>query len=328
MLSSKQITKFFLLLILSFSLTQAKAEEAITSADELDPAEKVFLEIYDAWNNHDAEKLFSFYSTDFLTGDGINKTDYRSLTEALWKAYPNIKVENQKRTIRSQDQYATISGIDFFFGETSDTNKDLNQKGILNAISQGQIFLQKSGKEWRVVSDKIQFELVTVYYGNAKEYLDNHQVFFSSPEQVKAGEQYSATLYSILPENVRATATIAKELVKKPDNKIFDESFQPLTEHRLERLFNSNEVNYNELVSTTVIFSKGLIEPKLDGILYISKRVNVSPKPKNTGTDSNVVCTYAATYKKPAKEEKIIEKSKKPENSETKDEDSEAKDND
>jgi hypothetical protein len=242
-----------------------------------DPIEAVFAEIYSAWNEHSADKLFKFYHKGFVTGDGITKEDYRELTEALWEAYPDIQIENQKRTIRSQDQYATISGIDFFFGASKEENSDVGKKGILNAISQGQIFLQKFGKEWKIVSDRIQFELVTVYYGNAKEYLDNHQIYFSSPEQVKSGEQYSGTLYFILPDNIKATASINRETIKKPDNSIPEESYQVVSDHKLERLFMANDTSHNELVSATIILSKGIIEPRLDGVLYISKRVNVSP---------------------------------------------------
>lgn len=294
-----KLIRIIVLLCFTFnSLIVFAADNVSLEPEELDPAEQVFAEIYKAWNEHDAEKLFTYYSSDFVTGDGINKKDYRALTEALWKAYPDIKVENQKRTVRSQDQYSTISGIDFFYGQSVEENKDLAQKGVLNAISQGQLFLQKFGKEWKVVSDKIQFELVTVYYGNAKSYLDEHQVFFSSPEQIKAGEQYSATLYSILPENVKATATINKDLIQKPDDTMPNESFQMLSEHKLERLFASNENNYNELVSATVIFSKGLIEPKLDGILYISKRVNVTPKIKSKENDLVVDKSFAETFAK------------------------------
>ena len=119
---------------------------------------------------------------------------------------------------------------------------------------------------------------MTVYYGDAKKYLDNHQIYFSSPEQVLAGSQYSATLYFILPENIKANATINKELIVKPDPEApIDESFQDITEHKLERLFSANTTNHNELVSATIVISKGIIEPKLEGVLYISKRINVAP---------------------------------------------------
>lgn len=267
-----------ILILITFCSIIINPVFADLAEEELDdPIEAVFAMIYSAWNDHDADKLFKFYHKGFVTGDGIAKDDYRELTEALWEAYPDIQIENQKRTIRSQDQYATISGIDFFFGASREENSDIGKKGILNAISQGQIFLQKFGKEWKIVSDRIQFELVTVYYGNAKEYLDNHQIYFSSPEQVKSGEQYSGTLYFILPENIKATASINREIIKKPDNSIPEESFQIVSDHKLERLFMANDTSHNELVSATIILSKGIIEPKLDGVLYISKRVNVSP---------------------------------------------------
>ncbi len=322
-----KLIRIFVLLFLVLSPFSVSAEEAVAAAEEetvADPVEIAFKEIYQAWNDHNAEKLFSFYHKDFVTGDGITKDDYKSLTEALWKAYPDIKVDNQKRTVRSQDLYATVSGIDFFYGKSAEMNKDLNQSGVLNAISQGQIFLQKFGKEWKVVSDKIQFELVTVYYGNAKSYLDEHQIFFSSPEQVKAGEQYSATLYSILPDNVKATATVNKDLIHKPDNQSFDDSFQLLTEHKLERLFAANEFNYNELVSATVVFSKGLIEPKLDGILYISKRINVTPKVNVKQKDAIVDKSFANTLLTPD----VKKDEKKKENTPSRESDTEDKEDD
>lgn len=281
--------------ILSMNLlpVYAEAEEEVE-----DPIEIVFSELYDAWNKHDSEKLFAFYSKDFITGDGIVKKDYQELTESLWAAYPDIQIENQKRTIRSQDQYATISGIDFFYGESKDENADLAKKGILNAISQGQIFLQKVGNDWKIVSDKIQFELVTVYYGNAKEYLDNHQIYFSSPEQVKANEQYSGTLYFILPENIKATASINRETIQKPSAVPPEESFQVVSDHKLERLFAANDTNNNELVSATIILSKGIIEPRLDGVLYISKRVNVSPAIQASEVLNIVDSPFAESKKK------------------------------
>ena len=283
------LARLIIALFLFLSLTPA------IKAEELDPVEAVFQDIYDAWNSHNSEKLFSYYSQSFVTGDGINKEDYKELTEKLWKAYPDIKIENQKKTIRSQDNYATVSGIDFFYGTSAEPNEDLGKHGILNAISQGQTFLEKYGKEWKIESDSINFELVTVYYGNAKEYLDEHQIYFSSPEQVKADDQYSGTLYFVLPENIKATATINKELIQKPSDENVEESFQVISDHKLERLFMANDTNHNELVSATIILSKGIIEPKLDGILYISKRVNVLSEIKKAERETIVNKAFAVS---------------------------------
>lgn len=284
------------LVILLCSCLAAQAAEKID-----DPVETVLSEIYQAWNDHNSEALFKHYGKDFVTGDGIEKEEYITLTKSLWEAYPDIKIENQRRTIRTQDQYATISGIDFFYGTSSEKNKELEEIGHLNAISQGQLFLQRVGKDWKVVSDKIQFELVTVYYGNAKKYLDEHQIYFSSPEQIRADEQYSGTLYFILPENIQATATINQELIQKPTGFVGDESFQVIKEHKLERLFKANSTNHNELISATIILSEGIIEPKLDGILYISKRVNVLPNIKPAEATTIINQSFADIKKEKTK---------------------------
>ncbi len=299
----KKLLSYFLILALFLPLA-SWAEETVVE----DPVEKIIEEVYKAWNEHNADKLFSYYSKSFTTGDGITKDEYRKLTENLWSAYPDIKIESQKRTIRSQDQHAAISIIDFFYGESKDANPDIQQKGTLNAISQGQLFLQKYGNEWKVESDKIHFELVTVYYGNAKEYLDNHLIFFSSPELVKASQQYSGTLYFVLPENVKATATISREYIQPPgkDEKP-DDSFQVVTESKLERLFQANDLNLNELVSATIILSKGIIEPKLDGILYISKRVNILPPFENAKPLNIVKTSFARSKSKKEESSKPIE---------------------
>jgi hypothetical protein len=305
--------RFLITAFLLLSFIQCKAEDPAKASNLDDPIEALLINLYDSWNKHDLDKLNSLYHKDFKTGDGINRESYKELTKSLWDSYPDIKIENQKKTIRSQDQYATVSLIDFYLGESKEMNPDLNQNGTLNAISQGQIFLQKFGQEWKIVSDKVQFELVTVYYGNAKEYLDNHQIYFSSPEQVKSEEQYSATLYFILPENIRATASINKDLIEKPDpDKELDESFQVINEHKLEKLFKANDSNHNELVSATVVISKGIIEPKLDGILYISKRINVLPQLKANKEEAVVKTPFSKIYK----EEKPKEEKKTDNNSE------------
>jgi len=292
LMRAKKILLALLLVVMSSAPSFAKEYD--------DPIEQLFENIYAAWNEHDIDKLFSYYSNNFVTSDGIDKTGYRELTEKLWDNYPDIQLKNQKRTLRSQDQYATISVIDLFYGTSKEENEQIKKKGELNAISQGQIFLKKYGQNWKIESDKIHFELVTVYYGNAKEYLDNHQIYFGAPEQVKAAEQYTASLYFILPENVQATATINHEIINNPPKEDIEESFQSASETKLERLFAANSLNRNELVSATIVLSKGIIEPKLEGLLYISKRVNVLAQAQEVKADNIATNAFG---EEPAEEE-------------------------
>ena len=239
---------------------------------------QLYEKIYGAWNEHDEDKLFSYFSKNFVTGDGLSLNEYKIYTKKLWDKYPNITIENQKKTIRAQDMYASITGVDFFYGDSKEINEEIQAKGHLSAISQGQLFFQKHGTDWRIQSDRTNFELVTVYYGNAKEYLDQHLIYFSSPEQVTAAQQYSGTLYFVLPDNVKASASINQDLIQVANGEVMEDSFQVVSNNKLERLFLANEANKNELLSATILISKGLLEPKLDGVLYISKRVNVLPQ--------------------------------------------------
>lgn len=316
-----KLIKFLSIFSLAMTLASAPA-----FANELDTAEEAkseltvsidefIAEVYKAWNEHDAEKLFAFYSSDFLSGDGLDKDQFMNLTETLWENYPDIKVESQTRTVRTQDQYATASTIDFFQAKSTNKHAELDDYGELNAISQGQIFLERYGDAWKISSDKTNFELVTVHFGDVKKYLDENQIFFAVPEQVKSGEQYTGTLYFILPENIQATATINQESIINPPDEI-EESFQAVIGHKLERLFTSNGTNHNELVSGTIIISEGILEPKLQGLLFLSKRVNVLPTQKNIEEETVVDYPYSA-YQENKDKKKHISQSNEQEDSPT-----------
>ena len=202
---------FLVLLVLSqsFSLT---AYTKVTANDKSHPVAKVLDDLYQAWNDHDLDEVMSLYSKNFVSGDGITKDEYKKLTERLWERYPDIQILNRKRTFRNQDQYSTVTTVDYFVGTTKDFNEDFKQKGKINALSQGSWYLKKYGKDWKIDSDDINFELTTVTYGVAKEMLDKHYVYFSAPEQVREKQDYSATLYFASDEDVSVSSIIEKEL--------------------------------------------------------------------------------------------------------------------
>ena len=268
-----KLQKLILALLIILSSSAANAETLEKNVED-------FLDkVYKSWNEHNAEKLFSYYSSNFESGDGLDKDDLKELTETLWKNYPDSDVQSQTRTVRIQDQYASVTVVDFFSGHSAEEHEELGEKGTLNAISQGELFLKKYGDTWKIESDKTNFELITVHFGSVKDYLDSNQIYFAVPEQVKSGEQYTGTLYFILPENVQATATVNQEAITNEPGDI-NESFQAISAHKLERLFSANETNHNELISATVILTKGILEPELEGLLFIAKRVNILPNRK------------------------------------------------
>ena len=265
--------------VLSFNYSPLAAKEV---SDSEHPVKHFLDDFYFAWNAHDIEKLMSFYSKSFISADGIVRDDYRKLTERLWTNYPNIQIINRKRSFRSQEMYSTVTTVDYYVGETKDINPDFNEKGKINALAQGSMYLKRYGKDWRIESDRINFELTTVTFGRAKKMLDDNYIYFSAPEQVNAGQDYSATLYLAASDDYSVSASIDKELVQYLDEpeETVDEDYQDLTAKKLERLFKANDNKYNELVSATALFYKGLVDPQLDGILFISKRINVLVKPE------------------------------------------------
>ena len=44
---------------------------------------EVVEDFYEAWNEHDLEKLFTYYSRNFITGDGITREDYKNLLKCF-----------------------------------------------------------------------------------------------------------------------------------------------------------------------------------------------------------------------------------------------------
>lgn len=294
MLTTKKLLNIALCLSILFtcSVCNYSSAEDAESYDIEESVDSLFNDLYDAWNKHDIDKVFSFYGNNFVSGDGLDKDQFKNLTENLWENYPDIKIINKKRSLRVEDQYANISVIDFFQGVTKNEHEELQIKGELNGISQGQLFLRKYGNTWKIESDRANFELVTIHYGDVKDYLDQNLIYFSTPEQVKSGEQYSGTLYFVLPDEIQATASINKELIIRPQQDV-KESFQTVLNHKLERLFAANDENYNELASATIILSKGLIEPKLEGLVFIAKRINVIPDRSKLGNSKIANTSFA-----------------------------------
>lgn len=271
------ISSFILIVLALFFFTAPINAKEVSDSDH--PVKKVLDDFYLAWNEHDIEKLMSFYSKNFISADGISKDNYKKLTERLWKNYPNIQLINRKRSYRNQEMYSTVTTVDYYIGETKDLNPDFNEAGKLNALAQGSMYLKRYGKDWKIESDRINFELTTISFGRAKKLLDDNYIYFSAPEQVNAGDDYSATLYFAAGDDYSVSASIDKELIRYVDEpEALEENYQDLSSKKLERLFKANDHKHNELVSATALFYRGILNPSLDGVLFISKRVNVLSK--------------------------------------------------
>ena len=258
----------------AFSINaETKDIESVTETEKinalLDGLEK-------AWNNHTVEKVVQYYSDDFVNGDGLPLEAVKSLTSELWEAYPDIKSSSHDRSVRVYGEFATIESVDLYEATSSMIRPEVGTKGTLKAVSMGELFLKKFGPAWKIISDKTFFEKVSIGYGVGVELIDQSKIKLSAPEQVASGHQYTAKLDFDLGEDIKPVAAISKEVLVYPQVAAEDK-FRLVNESKLERLFPANKINKNELVTATIGLTGGALKPKLLGLVFLTKRVNVIP---------------------------------------------------
>ena len=228
------------------------------------------------WNSHNIDRLLKYYSDDFVNGDGLDINSIKNLTVELWEAYPDIKTKSQERTVRVFGEYATVESTDIFEGNSSMIREEVGANGVLKAVSVGQVFLKKFGSVWKVTSDKTIFERVNIGYALGSELIEQNKIRLTAPEQIAGGQQYTARLDFELPTDIKPVAAISKEVLVYPQIAAEDK-FRLINEPKLERLIPSNRGGKNELVTATIGLTGGALKPKLLGLAFLTRRVNVIP---------------------------------------------------
>lgn len=233
-------------------------------------------------NNHDLEGLKKLYAPQFISGDGFKQTDMLNLIKDAWKNYSDMKFSSDVKSIRINNGYATIESVDKSQATTSDKSELTGDNGIMNSEAYNIMYLKRFGNNWKIVTDRSLYEKTSIKYGTAK----NTQMSFTAPEQVNAGEAYTASLSTEFPEENVAIGSIAKEPIVYPEIKPED-IFRPVPSDSgiLERVMKANKTNNNELAVASVGFTTlskapltGQPEVVLTGIALLIQRVNVIPK--------------------------------------------------
>lgn len=228
------------------------------------------------WNKHNIDGVSKHYYDDFVNGDGLGFEAVKKLTLELWEAYSDIQTKSQDRAVRVYGEYATVDSTDLYFGSSSKIRNEVGSKGQIKAVVIGQVFLKRFGPVWKITSDKTIFEKVSIGYGIANELIDGNKINLSTPEQVVSGQQYTAKLEFDLPSDIKPVAAISKEVLIYPQL-AGEDKFRLITEPKLERLFSANKISKNELITSTIGLTGGPLKPKLLGLVFLSKRVNVIP---------------------------------------------------
>lgn len=254
-----------------------------TTADSPDAASimDIINNLMAASNKHDIEGVLRDYSPGFVSGDNMSLDQVKKLILETWSVFPDIHYATQTLEIRVSGDWATVESID---SSTATAKVDPvmgGDAGKLESRSRGLLYLHRIGKAWEVNSDYTLYERALITYGN----LNNIKLDLSTPEQVFAGETYSARVALDVPDGVLAIATISKEPLVYPQVKPADK-FRSLSSDRntLERIFTANHNNTNEVVTATVGFtqvaqdSEDRPSVQLNGVATIVKRVNIIPK--------------------------------------------------
>lgn len=236
-------------------------------------------------NKQDIEGIKNIYADKYMSYDGFNKDIYVKLAEKTWKTYRNLKYKCYvKNIVLTGNNQATVEVEEYINGLSYIGTKYINEGyGLLENISKSVYFVEKINGKWQIVSDNIYFEHTFLTYGSAK-FVPS---YFSSPEQVNAGEKYEVSLYVDTPKNAVVIGSLAKENITYPQVSA-EEIFRRLSENNtLERIITANTKNINEYaVSFYVIMDTNdsedieTLQMRVTGVGIAMNRVNVIPKNK------------------------------------------------
>jgi len=276
----------------STSSHPVSADLHIIGAEPGSPAVTEILSTIDdlvtASNQHKLEEVLQHYSPRFISGDNLNLVAIKKLISETWQTFPDIQYRTQTMEIRVSGDWATVESIDTATASAKADPTISANTGKLNSRSRGLLYLHRTGKIWEITSDYTLFEMATITYGE----LSNVNLVLATPEQAFAGDLYTAKIKLDVPKGVLAIATISKEPLVYPQVKPKDR-FRSMSadSNSLERIFQANTTNNNEIVTATVGLTQVNQDEedrptiKLNGIATVVKRVNVIPKSSYEGTD-------------------------------------------
>jgi hypothetical protein len=254
------------------------SKEASKTAGELNS----FLgKYFEAVSNHDIKTLSEMLADDYVSGDGYNRDKMIEIVKNTWNVSSDLKYSEEIKNIRFDDNFASIDFIEKILGTTNSESDITKDKGNIESISYNIIYLQKYGKGWKIVSDRVLNEETFIRFGKAK----NIGIGISAPSQVPSGKAYTVSLQTQIPEGLFALGSITKQPLsynQLKSEEIYRQipgSYQPL-----ERLLEANKDSLNEIAVGSISFCevKKTVytspEIKLTGTAIILKRINVINK--------------------------------------------------
>ncbi len=266
------------------STSYTPASVSIVGVEQNSPEATKLVNLYNnlvkASNDHDINEILSFYNPSYISGDNLTLTQMKSMIEDTWKAYPGICYTSKPLEIRVDGKWATIESLDHSSAVAPPEKDVITTPGTMTSDSRNLIYLKQMGNSWEIMSDATLWEEAVVNYGIP----DSVKISLDTPEQVKAGKTYTASVKANVPDGTFAIATIDNQPTTYPEPKP-DDKFRTLTgdDYNLQRVLTANTLNHNEIVTATIgLTNVEQTNPErptlsLNGIETIVKRVNVVP---------------------------------------------------
>lgn len=299
----RKILSFSLLMALAASVSVASVTYAAKPAqttggmhlekpkadlEDITAVQAILKDLMDSSNRHDIDGVLRHYSPLFTSGDSLGLKDIRGLVQDTWKMFPDIRYDSQILEVRVNGNWATVESLDTATASAKVDPVVSDKPGTMKSRSRGMLYLHKTGKTWEILSDYTMYEKAVITYGP----FDNVDIDVETPEQVFAGEPYTARVSVGVPAGNIAFATLSQEPLTYPQHSGKDK-FRTLSTDKtdLERIFKANSSNNNEVVTATVGFTEiGQDDQErptinLKGIMTVVKRVNVIPR--STFTEAN-----------------------------------------
>jgi hypothetical protein len=256
-------------------------ETGKANVQDVNAVQEVLRDLMAASNRHDLEGVLRHYSPNFTSGDSLSLSDIRGLIKDTWQMFPDIRYDSQVLEIRINGNWGTVESLDTATASAKVDPVVSNKAGTMKSRSRGMLYLHRIGKTWEIISDATLFEKAVIVYGP----FDNVDVDVETPEQVFAGDSYTAKVTVGVPSGNIAFATLTQEALTYPQHSSKDK-FRTLSTDKtdLERIFKANDTNNNEVVTATVGFTEISQDDQerptinLKGILTVVKRVNVISK--------------------------------------------------
>lgn len=247
-------------------------------------------------NKHDYEKMEDFYDNSYINSDGFDKDTYFNMIKRTWEIYPKICYNIEIKDITINGNYAVAKISEKAQGEAKDAITNIKETGLLTSDSFSYYYLQRFGNDWKITSQNTLEEVTSLKYGESK----NANIILTAPNQVPAGEDYTVSLSTDVPERSFILASITNEPIVYPQKTPQDIFRNIKRDGVLERVFKANTNNHNEFATASIGITKAaILDPKniniqITGMAFIMARVNVVDK-------KNVIVAESKLIKEPDK---------------------------